>query len=90
MQDVLAGLVRGTPLEEQLQARLVQLGDPKSYSGRLVEQTLCAVNATAPTLRSRFTLQQHSSQAEVRFLGVSPTIACPCMHVSTCGLLHAA
>ena len=65
MQDVLLRLVRGTPLENQLQAVLNQPGDPTSYKDGALLQCLCSVNATAPTLRSRFTLQQHSSQAEV-------------------------
>ena len=64
-QDVLLKLVGGTPLETQLQGVLIQPGDPAGYRDGILLRCLCSVHATAPTLRSRFTLQQHSSQAEV-------------------------
>ena len=75
LQDVLLKLVTGTPLESQLTTVLIQPGDPSTYRDGTLLQCLCAVNATAPVLRSRFTLQQHSSQAEVISWDSRPPIA---------------
>jgi hypothetical protein len=51
--------------EEQLNAQLMQSCDPSGYVDGLLGQGLCICNGSAPDLKGRFTLQQHSSQMEV-------------------------
>ncbi len=52
--------------QEQLQAQLVRSCDPSSYVDGLLGQGLCFCNGNAPDLKGQFTLQQQSSQMEVR------------------------
>jgi hypothetical protein len=66
MQDIIMRIAGPGAQQEQLRLQLIKRADPSCYTEDLLSRVLCSVNSTAPELKERFTLQQHSSQSEVR------------------------
>ncbi len=66
LREALLKLAGAHGLHEQLEGVLVRPGDPTSYSEGLLHSTLVHIPANAPPLPERFTLQQQSTQTEVR------------------------
>ena len=65
LKEALLRLADAHGLRDQLALALVREGDPAAYSRGLLDNTLVSVASNAPPLPQRFSLQQHSSQAEV-------------------------
>lgn len=65
LKEALLRLVSAHGLHEHLALELVHGDDPAAYSKALLDSVLVSVASNAPPLPQRFSLQQHSSQAEV-------------------------
>jgi hypothetical protein len=66
LREALLRLADAHGLRDQLALALVREGDPAAFSKALLDNALVSVALNAPPLPQRFSLQQHSSQAEVR------------------------
>ena len=73
LKEALLRLASAHGLREHLALELVRADDPAAYSKALLDSTLVSVASNAPPLPQRFSLQQHSSQAEVW--------CTPCLHL---------